>query len=238
MKLFSLDSIPSTSTEAFRLLSENTPTPFAVLAKQQSSGRGQQSRTWESPKGNIYLSIACSIQKEKVSLIPLMTACTLVQWLNTKLSIHALIKWPNDLLLNRKKFAGILCEAFWEQNTTQTKVVIGIGINVSSAPVLENAGYGVECLKSYLLKNETAEALALSFLEFWKVKTYESTEHLLREFESCHLPLGEKWQDLENPGTFYNNIGFSKKGYLRLRDVSTGKILELVSAQHSLRWIS
>jgi len=234
MQVFYYDSIGSTSTEAFRFLNEKIPTPFAVTAKRQSAGRGQYSRKWESPEGNFFLSIACTVPKERVRFLPLMTACTLAQWLESKISVKPTIKWPNDLLLNKKKFAGILCESFWDQNKTDCTVVIGIGINIEEAPPVENANYEVEFLKKYLKESYSSEELVDSFIEFWENKSYSTIDEMLGEFERYHLPKGQLWRDRENPEQLYTNEGISPEGHLIVRNIGTDKIQQLVSAQHSL----
>ena len=234
MQVFRFETIESTSTQAIQFLTDKVSTPFAITAKQQSAGRGQQARIWESPVGNFYLSIACAVPRERIRFLPLMTACTLAKWLETKLRIRPEIKWPNDLLLKRKKFAGILCEASWEQSRTHCNSVIGIGINIEKAPLLANSDYESECLRPWLIEDLSTEQLIDSFLEFWEKQTYENTEDLIREFERYHLPKGQIWRDRENPNELFTNEGISPEGHLIVRNISTGLSHELVSAQHSL----
>lgn len=234
MQLIHHDIIASTSTEAHRLLGEGMQTPFAITAREQNAGRGQRTRTWHSPPGNIYLSIACEIQKEFLSIVPLMTACKLAGWLEDILVIQPFIKWPNDILLQKKKCAGILCEAFWEPNTESTKVVIGIGINVEESPFLKEAHYESASIGPWLRHKQSVEELTSSFLHFWESKQFQKREEILSEFERLHLPKGQIWRDRENPETLYTNEGFSSEGHFIIRNVESGVKQELVSAQHSL----
>lgn len=124
-----LDDIPSTNTylkEQAHFLSDRT----IVLANQQSSGRGRYDRQFKSVRDKgIYCSFLLKNVKTK-QLTPLSFACALA----LALSIHELyqikvqIKWPNDLLLNKKKLAGILIETMHQADAMD--VVIGFGLNV------------------------------------------------------------------------------------------------------------
>ena len=231
MRLFHYESIDSTSTEALRLVQKGEATPFAVLADSQSAGRGQRDRTWFSPSGNIYLSIACRFPKEQVSFLPLLVALRLAQWLTPKLSVNIHIKWPNDLLLNRKKVACVLCESYWDETQDQALVVVGIGINIEHAPSLANAAYESACLRPFLLQRWTARELADDFLSFWESCELLNLEETLQEYQKIHLPRGSLWISRGDGSERYFHEGFSPEGYLILRNAATGERKILVSAQ-------
>lgn len=235
MLIFHHDHISSTSTEALRLLNEGkTKIPFAVTAKKQSAGRGQRSRSWQSPEGNIYLSIGCEVSKELLRLVPLMTACILCEWMCEKLSQRPQIKWPNDLLINGKKIAGILCESSWSAEDN-IRVVIGIGVNVNLSPQLITSDYESACMSNYLVKKESVESLTLSFLEFWDQVKFQNRKEILNVFESYHIPRGHLWCHKDNPEIKLSYEGISDEGHLLLRDLITGQIHEMMSTQHSFR---
>lgn len=102
-----------------------------VVAQEQTAGRGRQNRVWVSPKGkNLYATLFFSIPKEQNYLenIPqvLSLACAkLIQ----ESHLAVAIKWPNDLLCEGKKIAGILTEAV--SLPQGTGVVLGIGLNIN-----------------------------------------------------------------------------------------------------------
>ena len=129
--LFIEDSTESTNDNAKEYL-KNQKGLFSVhLAEQQTSGRGRNKRKWVSPHGkNIYLSFGwkSSINHSQLEGLSLAVATCLVLSLQEFTSEQIKIKWPNDLLINKKKISGILIE------TSNTKdgldVVIGAGINV------------------------------------------------------------------------------------------------------------
>ncbi|HEY4832988.1 MAG TPA: biotin--[acetyl-CoA-carboxylase] ligase [Waddliaceae bacterium] len=103
-----------------------------VTTDTQTNGRGQYGRHWVSPKGvNIYASFGFFVGEGTysfpfVQLLAQSTATTLAKW-----GVQCQIKWPNDLLVNGKKIAGILCETV--QCAPDIGIVIGIGLNVNSS---------------------------------------------------------------------------------------------------------
>lgn len=120
----------STSALARRYLQQGRTLPFAVLAAQQSAGRGQQQRVWSSPRGNLYLSLA--VQPRTRTGLSLLVAALICEWLQTH-GIAATCKWPNDILYHGKKLGGVLCEGAI-QGKHWRYVIIGIGINVNTVP--------------------------------------------------------------------------------------------------------
>jgi BirA family biotin operon repressor/biotin-[acetyl-CoA-carboxylase] ligase len=104
----------------------------AVLAETQTDGRGRRQRAWHSPAGgNIYMSLGWRLDEPSAALstLPLVTAVCLCRALDRAgLGGHG-IKWPNDILLNGAKLAGILVET-QAAGSGPVLAVIGIGLNV------------------------------------------------------------------------------------------------------------
>ena len=89
------DSIDSTSLEAKRLLEGGQRPPFLVFAKEQSGGRGRTGRSWQSPVGNLYLTVVTPQSEKSGSdhgLIPLQVAYLLASWIQYKWSLRVTIK--------------------------------------------------------------------------------------------------------------------------------------------------
>ena len=104
-----------------------------VLAETQQKGRGRLGRSWNSPpKKGLWFSILLrpQISPQEISLLTLLAATAIVQVLKRKYQLKAGIKWPNDLLLDGRKFAGILTEMKAETDQVNY-LVLGIGINVN-----------------------------------------------------------------------------------------------------------
>lgn len=136
MGRIALPEIDSTNAEGFRLAS-SLPGPTWILAGLQTAGRGRRSRPWSSPRGNFHgtLVLKPAGPPEQVALrsfaaaLALRDACVAL----TGLPQGFALKWPNDVLLNGGKLAGILLESV---NLGQAAPVlcIGIGVNLMAAP--------------------------------------------------------------------------------------------------------
>ncbi|NYH09581.1 bifunctional biotin--[acetyl-CoA-carboxylase] ligase/biotin operon repressor BirA [Pseudomonas moraviensis] len=127
------DSVDSTNAESLRAVDRGQAAPFLVLAERQSSGRGRRGRKWVSPFAeNLYYSLVLRIDGGMRQLEGL----SLVVGLAVMQTLHALgvpgagLKWPNDVLVGRKKIAGILLELVGDPADV-CHVVLGIGINVN-----------------------------------------------------------------------------------------------------------
>jgi BirA family transcriptional regulator, biotin operon repressor / biotin---[acetyl-CoA-carboxylase] ligase len=124
----------STNDDARALARAGAPEGTAVVAARQTAGRGRLGRTWESPTGGVYLSMVLRPQLAPVSVAPL----ALVVGLGVARGLEALgatplLKWPNDVLLDGGKVAGILLEMSAEADRVEW-VVAGVGTNVSPPP--------------------------------------------------------------------------------------------------------
>ena len=122
MQIIELGKVASTNDELAKLAAKGAPHFTAVTATQQTKGRGRYKRKWESPEGNLYISV---LFREK--LTPLISYIGAVAVRETIGKCD--VKWPNDILVDGKKVAGILLEAVEGEY-----VMLGIGINIASAP--------------------------------------------------------------------------------------------------------
>ncbi len=158
-----LDSVDSTNAYVQRLLPDLTG-PAWVLAAEQTAGRGRRGRPWISPRGNFYASLILrpSEAPEQVALrsfaaaLALRDACAAL----TGLPEVFALKWPNDVLLNGGKLAGILLESGGVGGKL-SHLVIGIGVNLIAAPpaeAVENGALPPVSLLSETGKRITPEA--------------------------------------------------------------------------------
>ena len=126
----------STNLLAKTLAGEGAAEGSVVVADSQSGGRGRMGRIWVSPPGvNLYFSLILRPQVPSVR-VPQMTLLLAVAIHRALCAISpglvAMIKWPNDILVNEKKVCGVLCEMQSEPELTHF-VVAGIGINVNQS---------------------------------------------------------------------------------------------------------
>ena len=127
----------STNLQAKALAIEGAEEGSVVVADSQTGGRGRMGRTWASPSGvNLYFSLILrpGVPSIRVPQLTLLVAAAIHQALSCSASrdLGALIKWPNDILVNNRKLCGVLCEMQSEPDLTHF-VVVGIGINVNQS---------------------------------------------------------------------------------------------------------
>ena len=131
IEIFVSQSTGSTNDDAKNFLSEQSSLLSIQTSEQQIAGKGRNGKKWISPKGkNIYLSIGwlSNLKYSQLDGLSLAIGTILASTLNKFSQNQVGIKWPNDLLIEKKKIAGILIETIDINN--QVGVVIGIGINV------------------------------------------------------------------------------------------------------------
>jgi len=131
IEIFVSQSTESTNDDAKNFLSEQSSLLSIHTSEQQIAGRGRNGKKWISPKGkNIYLSIGwlSNLKYSQLEGLSLAIGTILASSLGELTQNQVGIKWPNDLLIEKKKISGILIETIDLNN--QVGVVIGIGINV------------------------------------------------------------------------------------------------------------
>lgn len=131
--LYCYDVVDSTNTCASRLGAAGAPHGTLVVADGQNAGKGRRGRTWVSPEGtNIYMSLLLRPEFEavKAPMLTLLMAYSVAEALHELEQIDAKIKWPNDIVLNKKKICGILTEMTMKEQGIDS-VIIGVGINVN-----------------------------------------------------------------------------------------------------------
>jgi len=124
------DTLPSTNAYAL----ERMQGPAWVMARSQTAGRGRRARVWASPVGNLYAShlLHPTEPPAVMALRSFAAALALHHAIFTTTGTVATLKWPNDVLINGGKVAGILLEATSRQG--KTCLAIGFGVNLISSP--------------------------------------------------------------------------------------------------------
>lgn len=147
-----LPEVGSTNDEALaRARALDTPAPLALRADVQTAGRGRLGRSWSSPTGGLWMSVAwpCAHGPERYEPAPVLVGLALREALLDALDparrAHAAdalaIKWPNDVLAHGRKLAGVLCER--PGGAEASWLVIGTGVNLET-PSVERATGGIE----------------------------------------------------------------------------------------------
>lgn len=126
------DTIDSTNTKAQELAEKGYPSGTLVVADKQESGKGRRGRSWVSPSGTgifMTLMIKPDINPNNASMLTLVAALAVAKAITSVTGEKALIKWPNDIVVNGKKVCGILTEMN-AQFDYINNIVVGVGINV------------------------------------------------------------------------------------------------------------
>jgi BirA family biotin operon repressor/biotin-[acetyl-CoA-carboxylase] ligase len=149
-RILVFDRLDSTNTRAAQMADDPTNDGLAILADEQTAGRGQHGRTWlAGPGQSVLLSLLLCPQPElcRPAILTAWAAVAVCATIRRTTGRPARIKWPNDVLLDDRKVCGILIESAVRQFPQRTAdggqrmVVVGIGLNVrQSAEMFAEAG--------------------------------------------------------------------------------------------------
>ncbi len=136
-----------------------------ILADKQSKGRGRNQRNWASPQGNLYFSLVLQpkVAVSQVTQLSFIGILALKIAIEKNLTNKVKVKWPNDLIINDKKCAGLLLESKISQQNVEF-VVMGIGVNIVSNP--DDVIFPATNLKDFSLDVSTKELLENFLNEF------------------------------------------------------------------------
>jgi BirA family transcriptional regulator, biotin operon repressor / biotin---[acetyl-CoA-carboxylase] ligase len=145
------ESLGSSNDEALAWAAAGARDMSLVVADEQTSGRGRMGRKWFTPRGAaLAFSLVIrpkGLERDHTGLFSGLGALALVETLK-KRGVAAQIKWPNDVLINRKKVAGILVETVWLGNEVDS-VVLGMGVNVRPDAVPpDGLNFPATCIQS------------------------------------------------------------------------------------------
>jgi len=205
---------------------------LCVVALEQTAGRGRLQRSWASPKGaGLYLSIVLRprIELQAWPLITLMTSLAVADALLTAHELQADIKWPNDLIVNGRKLAGILTETI---ETDRGRVaIVGIGVNLRANALpddLRDSATSVEEVTGHAVDaEELLHHLLLSYSRRYDVFHQPSgLEEMAKEWASrSSYASGRKVRiSLENEIVEGMTSGLASDGALRV-ETDTGEII-------------
>jgi BirA family biotin operon repressor/biotin-[acetyl-CoA-carboxylase] ligase len=183
--------ISSTNSHARELAEKGAAEGEVVLAESQTHGRGRLGRRWESPPlANLYLSVILRPKLAPVHApqITLMAAVALAETVGSFIPQKATIKWPNDILVNGKKLAGILTEAACVPERVEY-VILGIGVNVN---------YPIDSMPQELRQGAT------SLLDLTRIEVNRESflRRLIQDLDRCYgdleqsgfEPLAPRWE--------------------------------------------
>jgi BirA family biotin operon repressor/biotin-[acetyl-CoA-carboxylase] ligase len=188
-----------------------------IVAEEQTSGKGRMDRFWISPKGCVTLSIILYPDIKHLPSLVMVASVAIIHAIKKVTGLKASIKWPNDILINGKKVAGILIEGTI-QNINVGYAVIGIGLNVDFN------------IKDYPEIVDIATTLSDEKGKY--ISRLEMIRTILVEFEKLYLTARDKdavyreWRD--------NMVTIGKKVSAKSGDIVYEGIVDTVSEDGSL----
>lgn len=144
--IYYFDTIGSTNDYGFKCAEAGAPDLTVITAFEQTSGRGRMHRKWVTVPGtSLPMTVVIRPHPGEIDYLNLfspLTGLAVREALADGWGIESEIKWPNDVLLNRKKICGILCETLWEGDQMKS-LILGLGTNLlhGAAPDIPNLTY-------------------------------------------------------------------------------------------------
>ena len=237
-KLYYFDSLASTQDKAKQFAKEGFEN-IAIVADEQTEGRGRFSRKWISPKGGLWISFLLRPKIDKIHHLTFLAATAAATAIRKTSGINAKIKWPNDIHYNNKKICGILTEGVFGNDKF---VIVGMGIDVNQEEFPEDIKDTASSLKIltgkiYSLKNM---AILLSNIFFELYSDYYIKEKFedIREMwkKNCDT-LGKEITAINRKKKCITGTAFDvdENCSLMIKTLS-GKILKVVEGDVSVRY--
>src|SRR5680860_158764 len=201
------DELESTNLRAKELAQQGGIHGQVVLARRQSTGRGRLQRQWESPRGGLWMSVVLrpNLSLADASKLTLAASVAIADAFEELFSLRIGIKWPNDLVFNGLKIAGILGEVVGEWNTVQT-LILGMGINVNFTRKQLSPSLNATTLFEILKDDVDLNILAATILKYLEKQVISLEKKAFEELRVCWLEravgLGEEVKILQGKQVF------------------------------------
>ena len=241
-KIVYKETVDSTNAEVRRRAEEGEDNGLLVVADGQTLGKGRRGRSWESPKGtNLYFSMLLKpdFAPDKASMITLVAAYSVATVIRKTTGLDAKIKWPNDIVVGKKKVCGILTEMSMERDYIH-HVVVGIGINVNE----ENYSIELEQMATSLKKERGNLVLRANLLcdilsqfekDYLTFLAAESLKPFVEEYNRMLVNKGALVKVLDPKGEFSGIAGgISEDGRLNVFK-ENGQIEAVYAGEVSVR---
>lgn len=238
------DLTDSTNVQARILAEQRAAHGTLVVADRQTGGKGRRGRSWDSPGGEgIFMSLLLRPEMNAVnaSMLTLIMALAAEKGVREATGLESQIKWPNDLVLNKKKICGILTEMSTDQMEIKY-VIIGTGINVCQTQFPEEIKATATSL--YLESGEKISRSKIigcvmeAFEEYYeKFMETEDMSGLIEEYNERLVNLNNEVCILAPTGDFRGiSTGINKDGGLMVR-LEDGSVTEVISGEVSVRGV-
>jgi BirA family biotin operon repressor/biotin-[acetyl-CoA-carboxylase] ligase len=223
------ESIGSTNDEALAWAASGAPDFSIVIADEQTAGRGRLNRKWFTAKGSA-LAFSLILRPASVSHLSRTVGLAALSIADSclKLGLAPQIKWPNDILLNEKKAAGILIETIWAGDKVDS-LVIGIGINVlkDSVPPSEFLQFPATSIEHETGHAPNREELLYEILSAFIVRHPQmASDDFLKSWQSQLAYQGRQVQVRTGDEEIISGklLGLASDGGLRLLDATDNEL--------------
>lgn len=198
-KIFFYPELVSTNLKAFELGRAGEPEGTAVIADAQTGGKGRIGRRWVSPPSvNLYTSIILrpDVAPSSAHMLTLLSAVAAAEAVGGFIDVRPEVKWPNDILIDSRKVAGILMEMDAEPDRVNF-VVAGIGININMAAsampeeIRKNATSLKEKAGKEVSRVDVARELYASFEKWYKIFKEKGFLPIINEWRSYFAAEGK-----------------------------------------------
>ena len=218
------DEIESTNTELLSNKQQYKKTGTVLLAEKQTSGKGRKGRSWQSARGlNLTFSILLSkdtVSEININHLNLAASLAVSTAIENLYQLKTELKWPNDVLVNKKKIAGILSETSIKGSTID-RIVLGIGINLNQFTFQGDFNITPTSLKietGLEIDRENVMAEILNIFEELISELEIHPKNILKDWRSKCQMIGDKItiteDDKVKSGIFYD---IDENGYLLLK---------------------
>ena len=232
--------IDSTNDEAKRLIEKGEPHGTLIIADEQTAGRGRSGRTWVTPPMS---AIAMSLilrptapDHLHLTQISLLGGLAVLEGIQRAIKLTPQLKWPNDVLINGSKVAGVLAESLFVGDRLEA-VIVGMGVNVNAAPPPDlKLEYPATCLADALGHQVDREVLINAIIESFDGRYSQLGTRDLTEAWSAHLAMkGQGVQVVGITETMSGTLeGVTSEGALLIR-LATGEIKTILAGDVHLR---
>ncbi len=215
-------TIGSTNDEAKRLASMGEPEGTLVVADTQTAGRGRSGRQWVTPPGAaiaMSLILRPTIPSFQITQTALLGGLVVLEGIEQATGLTAQLKWPNDVLINGRKVAGVLAEAAFTGDKLES-VVLGIGVNVNAGPPPDlSLEYPATCLAAEAGHLLEREPLVNAIIAAFDARYRQLGTAALRQAWAKHLAmLGKKVKAIGPGETVFGTLeGVTDEGAAVIR---------------------
>lgn len=212
----------STNVEAARLAKEGMAHGTLIIAESQTGGKGRRGRSWFSPSGkSVFMSMILKpeLEPSKASMLTLVQALAVSRAIKTVSGMNSQIKWPNDIVVNKKKICGILTEMNIEAGSISS-IIIGTGINVNQEDFPEEIQHIATSLmwegKQEVSREELIAKVCLYFEQYYEAfMKMQDLSLLVEEYNASLVSCGKTVKVLDPKGEFTGKaLGINEVGEL------------------------